>query len=338
MEYKVSVIIPVYNCERLLARAVNSVIGQHDFNSLQLILVDDGSVDGSSAICDSFAAEHENIIAVHQKNAGVSAARNKGLELAEGEWVSFLDSDDYLLDGFFEKMLSGETADLICCSYSGNVSDSSELDGMLENRIYSRGEFDTSLYPVMSGDYIFFQCWNKLYKKSIISEYNVNFPVGVRYAEDMKFVFEYAKHIDSFKFVSEPLYFYYVNENNATNVVKKGYETYEMIYLYMTSYFESIGYKPADLLQNYIFHSLGAIYTSAIQLNFISAYFYIRRILKKSVFYEKYSGKRIYMNSPGVNGYYDKFIMMKSPLLVILLARFNEFNMKRISKRGNNDD
>ena len=215
---------------------------------------------------------------------------------------------------------------------------SPELNSMFENRIYTKEEFSTSLYPVMSNDYIFFQCWNKLYKKSIIAEYNVSFPVGIRYAEDMKFVYEYARHIDSFKFFSEPLYYYYVNENNATNVVKKGYETFEMIYLYLVSYFDSVGYKPVDLLQHYIFHSLGAIYTAAVELNFVSAYFYIRRILKKSIFYGKYSCKRIYRNSAGVNGYYDKFIMMKSALLIILLARYNEFNMKRLQKRGIKND
>ena len=94
MSCKVSVIVPVYNCKKYLETAIRSVIEQTLFNETELILVDDGSTDGSGGICDNYASEYPNIFAVHQSNSGVSVARNKGMEAAKGEYIAFLDSDD----------------------------------------------------------------------------------------------------------------------------------------------------------------------------------------------------------------------------------------------------
>lgn len=337
MKYDVSVIIPVYNCEKFLTRCVESVLNQNCEQKLQIILVDDGSTDASPAICDKFQSDNDNVLSLHQKNAGVSVARNFGIARAEGEWISFVDSDDYLLDGFYEKMLSGDNADLICCSYTGNSAVSNELDSMLEDRIYSSSEFFESLYPVMANDYIFFQCWNKLFRRSIIVENNVSFPIGIKYAEDMEFVYNYVKYIKSFKFVKSPLYYYYVNENNTTSIVKKGYEAYERIYLFRKNYFEELGFNNHDLKQDYIFRSLGAIYTAAKFLNIFSACFYIRKILKKSMFYNEYKTKRIYKDSDGVNGYLDRFIIKKQPLLIVALVRYAEFKSEKLAKEKSDD-
>ncbi len=94
MSCKVSVIIPVYNCIKYLEKAIKSVISQTEFNSIELILVDDGSSDGSERICDEYSAKYPNLIAIHQINSGVSVARNMGISSAKGEYIAFLDSDD----------------------------------------------------------------------------------------------------------------------------------------------------------------------------------------------------------------------------------------------------
>lgn len=334
MKYDISVIIPVYNCESFLSRCVESVLNQKCEKKLQIILVDDGSTDSSPEICDRFQSENSNVVALHQKNSGVSAARNLGIEKSEGEWISFVDSDDYLIEGFYEKMLTVEESDLICCSYTGNLAESDILDSMLENRIYHHDEFTDSLYPVMAYEYIFFQCWNKLYKRSIIIDNNLMFPVGVKYAEDMVFVYNYVRYIETFRFVKEPLYYYYISEGNTTNVVKKGYETYERIYTFRKDYFDSIGFNDHDLKQDFIFRSLGAIYTAAKFLNIFSAYTYIRKILKKSMFYNEYMTKRIYHGSEGVNGYFDRFIEKKQVLFIIALVRYTEYTSRKLGKRN----
>lgn len=95
MKPMVSVIVPVYNAEQTIRRCVASILDQQ-FTDLELLLVDDGSTDGSGAICDEFAARDARVTAIHQKNAGVSAARNHALDLAQGVYLQFLDSDDWI--------------------------------------------------------------------------------------------------------------------------------------------------------------------------------------------------------------------------------------------------
>ena len=137
MNYAVSVIIPVYNCERYLNRAVDSVINQDIFSECELILVDDGSTDNSSCICDSYSERYNNITVIHQTNSGVSAARNKGISVSKGEWICFLDSDDYLLPDALSLIYKYPDADLICSSYKSNEPVSSDYSN---NDIY--GTFD----------------------------------------------------------------------------------------------------------------------------------------------------------------------------------------------------
>lgn len=334
MNYTVSVIIPVYNCEKYLERAIESVINQTVFNTVQLILVDDGSRDRSPEICDDYSRRYDNIICIHQKNSGVSVARNSGMERAEGEWISFLDSDDYFLDTFLEKMLA-RPADLICCPYTGNGTQCTLAD-KLEERIYNSDELEHLLYPVMADGSKFFSCWNKLYKLSIIRSNNLTFPVGVKLAEDMTFVYNYVKCIESFSFVSEPLYYYFVNQANTTNVVAKGYETYKMIYIFLSDYFRNC--ENEELLKiverNYVMRAVDSVYTAANELNIFSAVRYIKKILCDSLFFESYKELRICKCDEGMFSYLDKFIMKKFSLLIFVLVRYNEHRSKRLANKN----
>ena len=120
MEPVLSVIIPVYNREKFLERCVKSVAGS-SLQNIEIILIDDGSVDHSGALCDELAEEDERIIVIHQQNAGVSAARNRGLEKARGKYFAFVDSDDYIEPEMYEKMIAAmedHDADMVCCGIS----------------------------------------------------------------------------------------------------------------------------------------------------------------------------------------------------------------------------
>lgn len=335
MSYKVSVVIPVYNCEKFIRRAVESVVNQPDSQTIQIILVDDGSTDNSGFICDELQKEFPNILVFHQKNAGVSAARNLGIEHAEGEWLSFLDSDDYLFGGFFDEMLAENNADLICCAFTGNSYTSDFFAKYFEEKIYDKSDFEKNLYPLMADGYNFFQCWNKLYKRSIVEKNNIRFPVGISFGEDMMFVYNYVKCIDNFKYVKKPLYYYYVNSSSATSLVKKGYEIYENIYFFLKSYFEDIGFKDVNIKHNFLFNAVGAIYTAGHSLNVFSAVFYIRKILRHSTFYEMYKSDRVYYGYQGVNGYLDKFIIKKQAALIVALVRLTERKSKKLHKEKN---
>lgn len=335
MNYSVSVIIPVYNRVDLIEKTVESVISQKNSEKYQIILVDDGSTDGSDIKCDELSEKYSNVFAFHQKNAGVSAARNLGIEKSEAEWISFIDADDYILDGFFDKMLEGEDADLICCAYTGNSGISEALPNAFGKKIYYRDEVRNVLFPVMLDSYTFYQCWNKLYRKSIIDENSIRFPVGVKYAEDMIFVFNYVKFIESFKFVKEPLYFYNVNDENATTVVKKGYETHKMIYAFLSDYFKEYdtdGSIHKKLQLSFLMNSVSAINIAAVNLSFSEAVSYIKSILYDSVFSENYSERPICENSNGIFGLIGNPIQNKQAFIICLLIKLNNLRIKLMTK------
>ncbi|MCD7790731.1 MAG: glycosyltransferase [Bacteroides thetaiotaomicron] len=105
MDYRVTTIIPVYNAEKYLEDTINSVIGQSVFKQVEVLLVDDGSTDCSSEICDRFSSTYENISVFHKKNGGVSSARNCGLSRAKGEYIHFMDADDVISPGMYETFL-----------------------------------------------------------------------------------------------------------------------------------------------------------------------------------------------------------------------------------------
>ena len=128
MKSKVSIIIPAYNCVQYIEQCLCSVIKQ-TYSEVEMVIIDDGSTDGTGNIVDQICQNRENAIVIHQVNQGVSAARNKGIECASGKYILFLDSDDYLGETYVEKMLSAaelHEAELVVCGYqmvdiNGNI-------------------------------------------------------------------------------------------------------------------------------------------------------------------------------------------------------------------------
>ena len=119
MNNLISVIIPVYNVEQYLSKCLDSVVNQ-TYKNLEVILVDDGSTDNSGKICDEFALKDNRIIVIHKSNGGLSSARNEGLKFAKGQYVGFVDSDDYIEIGMYEKLLEVSLkygSDVVCSNY-----------------------------------------------------------------------------------------------------------------------------------------------------------------------------------------------------------------------------
>ena len=176
---KVSIIVPVYRVENYLRRAVDALLGQ-TYTNVEVILVDDGSPDGSGGICDSY--QDPRVRVLHQKNGGVSAARNAGLAVAEGDWIAFCDGDDWFAPNMVESMLScaqKEQADLVICDYQivadgrpGVVCHS--VEG-LESGCDARLVIATG--PISS-------CTH-LVKKALFDRAGVGYPVGVRQYEEL---------------------------------------------------------------------------------------------------------------------------------------------------------
>lgn len=284
MSCEISVIIPVYNCESYLERAINSIVSQNIFDSMELILVDDGSTDGSGKICDKYSDEHENVIVIHQENSGVSVSRNNGIEKAQGEWIAFLDSDDYFLENAFEKMLENK-ADMICFDHTSGWDESNIH---FNKSYYTKDEFDDELYPVMATDFVFYNCWNKLYKKRIISDNNLQFIPGKKYGEDMMFVYEYIKYINNFSFIDKPLYYYYQNENSVTKKMRNSFNTCKANYLWLFDYFSEIDCDTEKyrekIARNFVFRTAISMWDIGFSYNVIDGSDVIKKILNDSVF------------------------------------------------------
>jgi len=130
---KFSVIIPVYNAEKWLRQCIDSVLAQ-TFTDFELLLIDDGSTDASGAICDEYARKCLNISVLHKQNGGVSSARNLGLDNAKGEFIAFIDADDYVDPDYLETLLPRSGEDLVCCSYAGYRGGQRAYEVLVEER------------------------------------------------------------------------------------------------------------------------------------------------------------------------------------------------------------
>lgn len=226
----VSVIVPVYQAEKYIGKCVGSVLEQ-SFTDWEMILVDDGSRDNSGALCDEFAASDRRIKVLHQKNEGVSGARNAGMAAASGEYIAFLDSDDYYKPDMLEKMVnavkSGD-ADSAGCGHIYLYPDGKALQeaSVLPTGIYDADVIKSSivrplLHDRLEGRIINGYVVRFLYKTSIIKRNDIKFSGA--YLEDELFIIEYFSVAGRLSVVDEPLYVYYINPASVTRSYLKDY-------------------------------------------------------------------------------------------------------------------
>jgi len=208
----VSVIIPVYNIENYLANSLESVLNQ-SYQQLEIICVNDGSKDGSAQVMNSFAEKDSRIVCVHQENAGVSAARNKGLETATGDYIFFLDGDDYLHPQAIEILVEGALktgAQMICSDYT--VTEKQEQKSETYNRYdFSQTDFDTLF---TKGNKLGKCCFAKLIKAGVAKK--IRFFEGVAMGEDGCYIVLLLNENITAYTVDKSLYYYYVRSGSAT--------------------------------------------------------------------------------------------------------------------------
>ena len=207
-EVKVSVIVPVYNAAAVLARGVDSILAQ-SFQDFELILVDDGSSDDSGAICDEYAARDSRVKVFHQTNAGVSAARNAGLRAACGEWVTFVDSDDMVLDCFLASLVAAvgrdESVDLAYCGYA-------IVDGKTSIKTFKTETYigKKQIHDALTQTDLLYRCspWAKLFRRSVIVENGLRFDENLSISEDRLFLYNYLVHVRGIAVTSQVGYLY----------------------------------------------------------------------------------------------------------------------------------
>lgn len=248
----VSVIVPVYNVEMYLVRCIESIINQ-TYKDIEIILIDDGSKDQSYEICKRYADKYDFVKAIHIENHGVSFARNLGIEKSTGEYIQFVDSDDYIEPNMIELLLMEKkrrNTDIVLCGYYRESLEKKE-SFVPNDTNCDYNEFD-KLIAYWTFDPIIGSPCNKLFDSKIIKKNAIRFHEGVTYAEDFCFCMDYYTHLTRFSAVPNALYHYRDTPNSLT---KKN--TLDVDKLWMDQFaackkiFDFVNKNGLDVVQSY---------------------------------------------------------------------------------------
>lgn len=213
MNELISVIIPVYKVEEYLCRCVDSVLAQ-TYKNTEIILVDDGSPDRCPDICDEYAGQDSRVRVIHQENAGLSGARNAGIEAAQGQWLAFVDSDDYLAEDFLLRLYEAcvsTGSDMSVCRWEYVRGERISEQGTGKTTVYTGREMLANLY-IPDGAY-FVVAWNKLYRKELFAK--IRYPLG-RIHEDEATTYRIYAKVKKAAYVDASLYGYFVTPVSIT--------------------------------------------------------------------------------------------------------------------------
>lgn len=206
---KISVIVPVYNVEKYLSRCIDSILAQ-TFKDFELLLIDDGSKDSSGKICDEYAKKDKHIRVFHKENGGVSSARNLGLDLAVGEWVSFVDADDKIEEKYLSDLIENSSnVELVICGYK-------QIGISNKTVIYNEAVFNMKLYKDQSyfnrseieASCLFYCPWRKLFKLELIKSNNIRFDEIMFLGENTCFLILYVKYVNKIKVINDTSYIF----------------------------------------------------------------------------------------------------------------------------------
>lgn len=217
MKSLISVIVPVYNTEKFVGRCINSIIVQ-TYKFIEIILINDGSTDQSGNICDEFAKKDKRITVIHKKNGGVSTARNVGISIAKGEFVTFVDSDDYIEPQMLERLIS------LCCKENVDIAACSlkkiELDGTIHTNYNSGSIHIIEKCSAIKAFFVqglikelFYGPFAKIFRRDLLKA--LRFDETLRMGEDILFNFQCIENSLTIGVLEECLYHYIVRENSA---------------------------------------------------------------------------------------------------------------------------
>ena len=224
----ISIIVPVYNVSKYLRECLDSVCAQEGINS-EIIVVDDGSTDGSGEICDEYAGKYANLKVIHKQNGGLASARNAGLDVMNGDYVGFVDSDDYIAADMYKILLQAMTKNeskVACCSYTRVIG--GKLD-MMEKPVSAPAILvgHDIIRSLLLNKEMIYAAWNKLYDAKLFKE--VRFPKENLPSEDMPCIYKILKSVDKVVYVGVAKYYYRLV---MTSITKKEFTSKNMSTLY----------------------------------------------------------------------------------------------------------
>ena len=245
MNPTVSIIVPVYNAEKTLKRCVDSILGQ-EYEDLELILVDDGSTDGSGPLCDAFGNQDSRVRVLHKENGGVSDSRNMGLKLARGKWLQFADSDDWVTADatrLLVRKAEADSCDMVVADFYRVIGDRVSHKGDIEeDQVLSREEYAAYMMENPS-DYYYGVLWNKLYRRELVERYGLRMNTEISWCEDFMFNLEYLRHAESICALRTPVYYYLKRRGSLVSQgmnLSKVIRTKLMVFEYYNRFYKTV--------------------------------------------------------------------------------------------------
>lgn len=241
----VSIIVPVYNAEKTIQRCVESILGQ-DFQDFELLLIDDGSQDASGALCDAFAQQDARVRVLHKENGGVSAARNLGLSQAQGVYLQFLDSDDWITADATTMLVRTAReyqCDLVISDFYRVVGDRVSHKGDIqEDTVLSREEYAAHMME-RPADFYYGVLWNKLYRREIVERHHLRMNPEISWCEDFMFNLEYIRYAERFYALQVPIYYYVKTKGSLASQylsIPKTIRMKLMVFEYYNRFFKTV--------------------------------------------------------------------------------------------------
>ena len=245
MEPTVSIIVPVYNAEHTIPRCIESILNQ-EYSDFELLLVNDGSTDGSGAVCDAYAARDARIRVIHKENTGVSDTRNTALTQARGTYLQFLDSGDWTTpDATSSLVRAAESAqcDLVVSDFyrvvGERVSQKGDID---DDGVMTREEYAAHMME-NPADFYYGVLWNKLYRRSIVEAHHLRMHPEISRCEDFMFNLEYIRYAETFRALQVPIYYYVKTKGSLANqslTISKTVKMKLMVFEYYQRFFKSV--------------------------------------------------------------------------------------------------
>ena len=210
MKPKISIIVPIYNAQKTIARCIESILNQ-DYKDFELLLIDDGSKDDSGSICDLYGGQDERVRVIHKENSGVSDTRNLALKEAVGEYLQFLDADDWITPNatrFLVESMENNSCDMVIADFYRVIGERLSHKGSIdEEGVLSREDF-ANLMMENPADFYYGVLWNKLYKKEIIEKHHLYMNPKISWCEDFMFNLEYIRYCENIYVLQVPIYYY----------------------------------------------------------------------------------------------------------------------------------
>lgn len=245
MNPTVSIIVPIYNAEAYIRRCVDSILRQ-EYTDFELFLVNDGSTDSSGTICDEYAAADSRIHVIHKENTGVSDTRNVAIDQAQGTYLQFLDSDDWITPDATKLLVRAATehdCDMVIADFYRVVGERVSHKGDIEDDgVLTREEFAEHMME-NPADFYYGVLWNKLYRRDIVEKYKLRMDTSINWCEDFLFNLEYILHAQVFYALQAPIYYYVKTKGSLASQgmsISKTVKMKLMVFEYYNDFYKNV--------------------------------------------------------------------------------------------------